>query len=258
LVINVNDLYGLPLDRFVAERGALAKTLRAEGDRTLAASVAGRRKPSLAAWAVNQLVRTQSGAVAYLFDAGDALVRVQSELLAGRGDARALRDAVERERAALAGLMAAARGLLSAEGHELTHATLERVSATLSAAALDEGARAEIREGCLERELRHVGLGATALIASPAPGRRPDAERRAQAARAEELKAAQKAEAAARRAAQRAQRELETAQTRRDRAATSFRDAEDALAGAREHAEEAARAHRRAQQSLDDGVSRSR
>jgi hypothetical protein len=251
-VTDPHDLYGLPLDRFVAERGALAKKLRAEGDRELAASVAGRRKPSVAAWAVNQLVRTQRRAVASLFDAGDAIVRAQSELLAGRGDARALREAVERERAAVVELTAASRGLLSSEGHELTQATLDRVSATLHAAALDEDARAEMREGCLERELRHVGLVATgAAVAPPGPRRPGIARRGAQAAQGEEVRAAQKAEAAARRAAERAKRELEAAQARRDLAATSLGDAEDALAAARGRAEEAALAHRRAQQSLD-------
>jgi hypothetical protein len=251
-VTDAHDLYGLPLDRFVAERGALAKKLRADGDRELAASVAGRRKPSVAAWAVNQLVRTQRRALAALFDAGDAIVRAQSELLAGRGDAAALREAVERERAAVTELTAASRGLLSSEGHELTQATLDRVSATLHAAALDEDARAEMREGCLQRELRHVGLGATgAVIDRPDPRPRRNAGRQAQAARAEELKAAQRAEAAAGRTAQRAQRELEAAQTRRDRAAAAWQDAENALAGARERAEAAALVHRRAQQSLD-------
>jgi hypothetical protein len=49
--------------------------------------VAKLRKPSVAAWAVNQLVRTQGRAIGELFDAGDALQRAQSDLLAGRGDA---------------------------------------------------------------------------------------------------------------------------------------------------------------------------
>src|ERR671929_141560 len=68
-----DDLYGLPLDRFIAERGALAKALRGEDRRDEAAEVAKLRKPSAAAWAVNQLVRTQGRAVGELFDAGDAV-----------------------------------------------------------------------------------------------------------------------------------------------------------------------------------------
>ncbi len=164
-----DDLYGLPLDRFIPERGALAKALRADKRREEAAEVAGLRKPSVAAWAVNQLVRTQGGAVQDLYDAGDALRGAQSDLLAGRGDGRALRAAGEQERAAVDRLVDAARGLLSSEGHELSPAVVDRVADTLHAAALDEDARAQVREGRLERELRHVGLGLGEGAAAPSP-----------------------------------------------------------------------------------------
>ncbi|MDQ6806108.1 MAG: hypothetical protein M3065_14375, partial [Actinomycetota bacterium] len=131
------DLYGLSLDRFVPERGALAKALRGEGDKEEAARVAALRKPSVAAWTVNQLMRTQRAGVAALFDAGDELQRAQSDLLAGRGDAGALREATRRARQAAEELTGVARGLLSSEGQEPTQTTLDRVSETLHAAALD-------------------------------------------------------------------------------------------------------------------------
>ncbi len=241
--MNANDLYGLPLERFVPERTALAKELRAEGERDEAARVAKLRKPSVAAWAVNQLVRTQAREVKALFKAGDALQRAQADLLAGKGEAGKLRDATEHERQAVDELTAAARGLLSSEGHELTQATVERVSDTLHAAALDEDARAQVQDGCLERELRHVGLGAFGEVAaSPAPRRREStgrvAERKATDKAAE--KAAQKAEAERRRALERANRAVETAQARRDRAADALREAEEALARAQQSAAEAA------------------
>ncbi len=262
------DLYGLPLERFIPERGELAKGLRRSGHREDAARVAALRKPSVPAWAVNQLVRTQARAMAGLFDAGDALQRAQAELLAGTGDGSALRDARERERAAVGELAAKAEGLLSSEGHELTRATLDRVTETLHAAALDDAARLQVKDGCLERELRHVGLGASeAPGTSRAGARRPPARsvrspekpaaepgaaaRRAARARSERLTAARQAEAKARRAAERAARELETAQARRDRAAEALNDADRALAEARERGEEAARAHRQARQELD-------
>jgi hypothetical protein len=163
-----SDLYGLPLDRFVPERAALAKALRGEGRKEEAAGVGALRKPSVAAWTVNQLVRTQRAAVTSLFDAGDALGRAQSELLAGRGDAHALREAAQRERQAVDDLAEVARGLLSSQGQEPTQATLDRVSETLHAAALDEKARAQVREACLERELRQVGFGGTVAGSGPA------------------------------------------------------------------------------------------
>ncbi|MBW3608568.1 MAG: hypothetical protein KY463_09465 [Actinobacteria bacterium] len=154
-----DDLYGLPLDQFIPERGALVKSLRAGKRRDEAAAVAALRKPSLAAWAVNQVVRSQGASVQELFAAGDELRDAQARLLAGTGDGRALRAANERERAAVDELVRAAQGLLSSDGHELSPTVVERVAATLHAAALDEDARAQMREGRLEHELRHVGLG---------------------------------------------------------------------------------------------------
>ena len=225
------DLYGLPLERFVPERAALAKSLRAAGERDEAAEVAKLRKASVAAWAVNQLVRTQSREVKALFKAGDQLQRAQADLLAGKGDAGKLRAAAEREREAVDELTDAARGLLSTEGHELTQTTLDRVSDTLHAAALYEDARGQVRDGCLERELRHVGLGALGELAAAPPAPKQDEAKR---------KAAEKAEAERRRVVERANRAVETAQARRDRAADALREAEDALARARQSAAEAA------------------
>ncbi|MDQ3409608.1 MAG: hypothetical protein M3469_06460, partial [Actinomycetota bacterium] len=89
--MDVDDLYALPLDRFVPERGTLAKALRADRRRDEAKDVAALRKPSVAAWAINQLVRTQGDAVHELVAAGDALRGAHADLVGGRGDAQAMR-----------------------------------------------------------------------------------------------------------------------------------------------------------------------
>ncbi len=68
-------------------------------------------------------------------------MRVHAELLDGRGDPGALRAATVREREAVNQLTRAAHGLLSEKGHELSAATLERVSETLHAAARKQQAR---------------------------------------------------------------------------------------------------------------------
>ena len=281
-----DDLYGLPLDRFVAERAALAKALRADGRRAESSDVAGMRKPSVAAWAVNQLVRTQSRALQGLFGAGDALGEAQTELLAGRGDGRALRAAGERERAAVERLVDTARGLLTSQGQELSATVVERVADTLHAAALDEGAREHVREGRLERELRHVGLGLgesaskaqaaapraakskprarkSAATRGPTETARGERERPARAAKQRTAqqradpeqtaarKTARSAEASARRRSERAAHALRAAQERRDRAARALDEADDALAAAREEAVAAADAQQRAQAELE-------
>jgi hypothetical protein len=231
------DLYGLPLERFTAERTALAKRLRQDGERDQASEVSKLRKPSVAAWAVNQLVRTQKRGVDELFQAGDELARAQASVLAHRGDTSSLRDAVDAERSAVDALVDRARGLLSDGGVELSAARLEQVRETLHAAALDEEARAQVRAGRLERELRYVGLGSlgggTAAAARPArPARKDDGKKRAAEA------------AAVRQAAAQAER--------RRQAEARLRDAERALGLAREAQDRALRERDRAQRALDE------
>ena len=258
------DLYGLPLERFIAERNALVRELRKAGQRDEAEAVSKLRRPSVAAWAVNQLIRTQSRDVAALFTAGDALQQAQADLLAGRSDPGSLRQAVEGERKAVDRLAGRARGLLTSDGHELGAAKLEQISETLHAAALDEDARAQVRDGRLERELRHIGLGALGAGAGAPAGRAPARERGAGKQRpdrpkrpgsAKELKgkvtAARRTEGEARRRLQRAERELSSAEERRSRAELDLRAAEEALADVREACRAARREHEQAERALD-------
>ena len=263
--MDIDDLYGAPLDRFVPQRAEMTKALRKEGRREEAAEVAALRKPSVAAWAVNQLIRTQARSVKDLFDAGDALRRAHEQAASGRGDAQALRKATQEERAAVDTLIEAARGLLTSDGHELSPSVIDRVAETLRAAALDPDARAQVGDGRLERELRHVGLGFLGDTgpAAPAPapkgkapapkGKKPapkgkqDQERKAAEARerersqarererAQALKDARATEKDARRELERAQKAAGSAQARRDKAAAALDDAErdaDRRAGA--------------------------
>jgi hypothetical protein len=238
MALDPNDLYGLPLERFTQERNELAKRLRKEGRRNEASEVSKLRKPSVAAWAVNQLVRTQKREVNALLKAGDRLVKVQTDLLAKRGRPGALRQAVEGEREAVAALVERARGLLSTGGVELSEQRLEQVSETLHAAALDADARAEVRAGCLERELRHVGLGSLAGASAPA---KPSGDQEAK-----------KLAAQARAARKEAAREADQAQRRLKRAEARLQEAESALASARQAHDEAAGEHEQAQSRLRD------
>ena len=290
-VVDVDDLYGLALDRFIPERASLVRQLRSAGDREQATAVAALRKPSVAAWAVNQLVRTRGREINELFAAGDALRDAQAGVLAGSADARDLRSAAERERTAVDGLVATARGLLSSSGHELSAATVERVSQTLHAAALDDEARGEVSEGRLVRELRHVGLGGglggegTTAAAQPprasggahgaatarhgakdrqtAKDRHTDEDRQtakerkaaetAQRRKREEArKQARALERDAAREVDRAQRALRTAEEREARATQALREAEAAVHDAAAGVGAAVAAHRQAKQQLDD------
>ncbi len=268
--MDVDDLYGLPLDRFTPERNALARELRNRGERERGAEVAALRKPSVAAWAVNQLVRTQKRAIGELFEAGDGLRAAQDAVLAGRGDASSLRAAVERERRAVESLIGSAGGLLSSDGQELSPTIIDRVADTLHAAALEDDARALLRDGRLERELRHVGLGMAAGGVTPAtapappaarssaprtagePAKKGAAEQSAADRRATERAVRERAQAEAqaraeeralereaRRRLERAERGAELALERRDRAAQALEAAEAELTDAEDELREA-------------------
>jgi hypothetical protein len=174
-----DPLYGLPLPEFVAARDELARRLRREGARDDAVIVAKLRRPSAAAWAVNQVVRTQRAAARELWAAGDALLDAQQRLVSGGGSATELRAAAARERDAVEALGSAAAGLLDPTGRAPSRTTLERVHETLHAAALEPDVRERAAAGRLESEHRHIGLGGAvgtgpARAAGPAPAPSPE------------------------------------------------------------------------------------
>jgi hypothetical protein len=256
----IDGLYGLPLDEFIGARDALAKELRAAGDRDGAAAVKALKKPSVAAWAVNQALRTQGKAARELWQAGDALAAAQEAILGGKGSGADLRAATERERAAVEPLVDAARGLLTASGGDLSETTIERVRQTLHAGAIDPDAREEIASGRATRERAPQGLfgGGEAVPAPPAPKREGKA-----AAPSRRKGAARESEGAtprARKAAARGEREDGAARKREDAAA---RKREDAAARKREDAaarkrEEAARQREAAARERKEAAARER
>jgi hypothetical protein len=147
---DVDRLFSLPLEEFIAERGALARRLRDAGDRDVAAAVGKLPKPSLAAWAINQLSREEPELTHELLRAGAALREAQARALAGE-NGEALRDAGIAERRAVEALVEAARDLRPA-GRSPTSPTLDRIRATLQRAAADDETRALLRAGRLVKE----------------------------------------------------------------------------------------------------------
>jgi hypothetical protein len=230
----IDRLYGLPLDAFVGERDALAKELRAAGQRDEAAAVKALKKPSVAAWAVNQALRTQTKAARDLWKAGDALAAAQDAVLSGKGSGADLRAATERERAAVEPLVDAARGLLTTSGGDLSDATIERVRQTLHAGAIDPEARDEVAAGRAVRERAPQGLfGGGVAVAAPEPRARKAAPAKGDAAAKRGATAPKRGAAAAKR---------DAAADKREREAAARREREEA---ARERKEAAARERER-------------
>ena len=179
---DADAIYGLPLEDFVPERAAVAKRLRGEGDRETAKRVTALRKPSVAAWTINQLVRSRAKDVAAFTKAADGLRAAQGALLEGHGSPADLRTAREAERKAVGRLIEVARGLFPG-GREPGESTLERIGATLHAAAADEAIRDEVLSGRLLRERESSGFGDLDVELAAAVPPKPRRKRRARGRR---------------------------------------------------------------------------
>lgn len=214
---SIDSLYVLPPGEFVQRRDELARTLRGQGDREAADEVKALRKPTVAAWAVNQLARREKMRMRGLFTAGERLRAAHGEVLGG-GPPQALERARDDERKAIEELVGAARALLEEAGHPPTEAVADRVRETLHAAVADEGVGERVRAGRLEREEQSTGFGfavlPTAKAVKPATKKpsRDDARRRKRREAEDRLREAREALATAEREVKARRRELELAE----------------------------------------------
>ena len=224
-------LYGLPLERFVPERNALAKALRDDGDREAADEVRKLAKPSRAAWALNVTVREHPREARTLTEAARVMSDVQRDVLAG-GARSAMREASDKGRSAVEALVAMAPN--SGGG------TREKLRATLHAALIDPAVLAEVTSGRLVRE--HVAAGFGGLDV-PLPRRRAAAgaaDSRAGPAEARhraKLRRAKEEEAAAESAVTAAQRAFDQVESVLAERRAQLKDAEARLASARRRRE---------------------
>jgi len=168
-------LYGLPLDEFTSARNAAAKELRDRGENEAADEVKALAKPSVAAWAVNQLTRRRHADLDEFLDAAAAARDAQ---LSGRGDAR---EAIKGQRDALEQLVRAARDEL---GGQASETVASRIRQTLEAAAVDDQAAEEVVRGRLVKELEPAGFGTLAAHATARPKKRSPAKDTAAARKA--------------------------------------------------------------------------
>ena len=79
------DLFRVAPERFIVERDALVKQLRADGRDEEAIAVKALRKPTAVVWALNQLASRDPDGLSGLFDAGRALRAAQQAALTGKG-----------------------------------------------------------------------------------------------------------------------------------------------------------------------------
>jgi hypothetical protein len=173
--IEPDDLYALPLEEFTAARNALAKELKSPDVKAL-------KKPSRAAWTLNQLARSHPRDVDALLRAGDKVRDAQTAAL--RGDASKMREAGR-------DLAEAVDHLLELAG-DASAAVRDAIAATLRAAATEPAAGELLKRGVLVSEIDPSGFGLEGAELPPEIERRkvkeqkgPDPHLVAEAERAE-------------------------------------------------------------------------
>ena len=221
---DVDRLYGLPREEFTSARNALVRELRKAGRKDEVEEVRALKKPTVSAWAVNQLARQHPQEVATLVKAGDALRKAQRDVLAGKKGAD-VREASRAQHEHADELVDLAREILETAGAPATQSTAQKISGTLRAASTDPAAAKLLRKGCLSEDVESVGFGPLLHVAPPRKGRaRPQRDRARERAAAQQKRKreavaqAKKESVAARKAADKAEREAKRAQERAEAA----------------------------------------
>ncbi|MFA6298869.1 MAG: hypothetical protein WC642_06865 [Nocardioides sp.] len=155
LLAIADELYALSLGDFTPARDARAKALKGSD---LAVPVKALKKPSLAAWVVNLLVRREGEQVDRILEVGASLREAQAAM--SGDDLRAL---TRQRRQVTAAITQQARSLASEAGVKVTSAVADQVEATLTAAMLDERCSQAVRSGLLVTALSTTGVGETDL-----------------------------------------------------------------------------------------------
>ena len=223
---DIDRLYAGPLDAFIDARNGLAKA-------TKVAAVKALVKPSLPAWAVNQLHWHHRALVDRLVAAAEAVRSEHQRALAG--EKASIAGAEQAHREVLREAVGAAKEALTAGGHAVTPGTLDAVRDTLSALPSPEAS------GRLTRPLTPRGLDALAgLVLAARPG--PIAAREAPAARPAAATPGKADDEAARtRQAREAEKAAREREARRKAAEAALATARQALSGADQAVEQAER-----------------
>ncbi|OII67071.1 hypothetical protein [Streptomyces sp. CC77] len=266
-----DELYGLPPGDFTAIRNARAQAARAAGDRELAEQIRRLRRPTLAAWAGNLLVRRQPEEAERLLRLGEALRQAHRDLDGGQ-----LKELSARQHELAFALSRHADQLTAEAGHRIGEDARREVQDTLHAVLADPEAAEQWARGRLARPLgAPVGFpapsggrpaprpasrrpaGGAAETADPdaAPTRRREQEERLQRARQQaadaerELRDRQDELAVAEEELSRAEGERHQVE---ERAAELSRQLKDAERGKRRNRETARAARDRARQAERD------
>jgi hypothetical protein len=146
-------LFAAPLEGFVALRTELAKELAQEGHKADSRALRGIHRPSISAWATNQVVRRALDDAAAFFEASDHLRRAQHAMLAGQTERASYQALAEVFREATTALGAAIRDMLTSVGRTADPPLIERVLSNFRNAAVSEERRKDLLGGQLESDI---------------------------------------------------------------------------------------------------------
>ncbi|MEW2462884.1 hypothetical protein AB0872_19505 [Microbacterium sp. NPDC047426] len=228
-----DELYALRPEEFTAARASAMASARTAGDRELAERIRTLRKPSLAAWVSNLLVRSSPGEVEPLLRLGEGLRQAHQDL-----DGTQLRELSRRQHALIRALSLQARQLAKEAGHPIGESVQREVENTLHAVLADPEAARAWAGGRLAKPLSAaVGFPATAEGARPRRPEPPPAPAPSRPGRKESEQQRRKL-AQAREDAEAAERELRELQDAADAAGREVTVAKQQVDGLQRRVEE--------------------
>ncbi len=168
---DVDALFGIPLTEFISARKSLAARLKKEGHADQANRVMALVKPSISAWAVNQLYWKHREAFDRLIATGQNFRRAQSSRLAGK--AADLLGPLDARREVLSELSNLATALLGDAGHNPTPDMVRRITTTLEAMSAYAALPDDLAPGRLTHDIDPPGFESFASSAMPARTAQP-------------------------------------------------------------------------------------
>lgn len=251
----LDELYVTPPVDFVARRDALAAAAKEAGRADDARRIRGARRPTLAAWATNLLVRSRPQESREFLALGTALREAHGTMDRGR-----LRELSAQQWRIIAALSQLASRLARGSGQRLSAPVQREVESTLRAVLADPEAADRWAAGHLEAPLTpppsfppaaaSVASVAAEPVADELADRRRQRKERAARAR-KEAAAAERALRARRKEQSSAETSLRRAQDRREHAEQRVRQAREDLRHADEEHQQAEARRRTAEEAAE-------
>lgn len=229
-----DELYALPPSEFTAAR---ARHVAAAGDKGVAKAIGALRRPTVAAWAVNRLVRSGAPELDEAFELGERLRDAQRQL---HGSELRRLDGRRRE------LVGVLTSLAASGAGGLAEEALQQVRNTFTAAMADAGMAAEVRAGRLVKALEYSGFGPLEE-GVPVPD---DLSARRVARRERRLEEAREAVRSAEERVDECQGEVKAAKAEQAQRVRELDDVRAALRAAEREAQQAGRVLSKAEQRL--------